>query len=419
EGFPESSSFWPDSIATPNTNTQWFRSFPGSASTCNEGVIPPPGTIPVGSPLSGRLSDEKVMNGSYARGKYAQVHRWEAKLNLFARVTKNEDLRNSRAAYQNFYLQTDAEPTGDYARIRDQLAALFELEEEDALYTDELGTELRMNFEQLLQASAAYSQATTEAERNSLEAAWLQHYNAVNNTFVEWQTLTGDAYQNVLSEAPQLQLTNAALPERNELFPSGQQAGGFPSSGGSFVEQVGSEHSTGLLAPAANEKLMNTIQLKRTVGEPLTEQQGEALVTLAFSCPLEAGNAVYRARTLLRTQGPYVVFDDLTLCQNGGETEGWSRKSIATSNDTSVPAPQWIIYPNPAKDQLWIAGDQLEALENIQLFDGLGIPVLRQANPSKKRVEIQLPTGLPTGLYFLRLQLRDGQVQTHKIFIQS
>ena len=65
--------------------------------------------------------------------------------------------------------------------------------------------------------------------------------------------------------------------------------------------------------PAANENFMNTIQLNRTLGESLTEAQQEDLVTLASSCPLEAGNAVYRARTWLRMQGDY-TFDDAALC---------------------------------------------------------------------------------------------------------
>ena len=67
------------------------------------------------------------------------------------------------------------------------------------------------------------------------------------------------------------------------------------------------------IVPAANEKLMNSLQLKRMLGEALTEKEYADLSALASSCPLEAGNAVYRARTWLRMQGDY-TFDDAALC---------------------------------------------------------------------------------------------------------
>lgn len=173
---------------------------------------------------------------------------------------------------------------------------------------------------------------------------------------------------------------------------------------------------------AANEKLMNTIQLKRLADEALTKEERSQMVTLAFSCPLEAGNAVYRARSLLQTWGNY-VFDDAANCEPGkGEDDdkgdGDGRKNKTLDDEIIRPNSQWRVYPNPTQHQLWIAGNRMEELESIQLFNGFGQSVLHQQNKADVQMEIQLPFELKAGLYFLRLQLRSGEMYTQKILLQ-
>jgi hypothetical protein len=130
---------------------------------------------------------------------------------------------------------------------------------------------------------------------------------------------------------------------------------------------------------------------------------------------LEAGNAVYRARTVLRTWSNY-VFDDAAIC--GLDKEEDDKKSNVPNAEVSVHEQQWQIYPNPAKHRLWIAGSRMEELQSVQLFNGLGSLVLHQQSEGDNRMEIQLPSHLKAGIYFLRLQLRNGEIQTQKILLQ-
>jgi hypothetical protein len=61
----------------------------------------------------------------------------------------------------------------------------------------------------------------------------------------------------------------------------------------------------------------------------------------------------------------------------------------------------------------------MEELEAIQLFNGFGQLVLHRHGKGVERMEILLPSELKAGIYFLRLQLRSGEIHTRKILLQS
>lgn len=387
EGSPGSSEFWPDGnlISTPNAaNAQWFIPWPGSANACEDsnGSLPTPSD----DQLEGKESDPRVIEGDYVTGDYAVVHNWEAGLELFDRLEKNESLRNSESWYQNFYAQANNNTLGDYVRAREDAKIQLSPSDQTRQSADALQASIQDNLEILHNIREVYSQASTPTDSIELDADRLEEYTKLSANLTDWQQLAADVHQHTASNIAALQQDNASLLEN--------------------------------IVPAANEKFLNTIQLKRLTGEELTEEQGSRLATLAFSCPLEAGNVVYRARTLLRTQDNY-LFDDAAICQLGKkDDEEDGKKSKISHVEISTPEQQWHVYPNPAKYQLWIAGSQLEELQSIELFDGLGISVLRRPNKGNTRMEIQLPFDLPTGIYFLRLQLNNGETNTQKILIQ-
>ncbi len=300
---PQGSPFWPamNLILTTNPGgAQWFEPFEGSASLCeaNANCQSPS----VGVPPGGKESDRKVAEGDYMKGDYAAVHNWEAGLDLFARLDKNETLRKSEAWYQSFYAKANTDAIGAYTRVRGQFETLLNLSSEEGKQADALGTAIQDNLKTLADIGTAYGKATTEADSTKLEAAWLKQYALLGGYFADWRALSASVHKRVLAGVPALQKANAALPEH--------------------------------IVPAANEKLMNSLQLKRVLGEALTEKEYSDLAALASSCPLEAGNAVYRARTWLRTQGSY-VFDDNDLCGLGKEKpeeEGDGKKSLSLDN---------------------------------------------------------------------------------------
>lgn len=110
------------------------------------------------------------------------------------------------------------------------------------------------------------------------------------------------------------------------------------------------------------------------------------------------------------------MFDDTNICQQDKKTD--SKKNIQLSNTLSDTEQQWLVYPNPAKQQIWITGQQMDKLQNIQLFNSIGELLLQQQATEEVRLEIKLPAKLQAGIYFLHLQLLNGDRQTHKILLQ-
>jgi RNAse (barnase) inhibitor barstar len=380
-------SIYPDPAQTGIT---WFRELDGFTPSCTDEENTDCFPAPQLDPFGGKESDQKVAEGDYGTGDYAVVHNWEAGLELFARLKQNETLRNSETWYLSFYAQNDGSTIGDYTKVHEQFQALLSLSDEERQNADALWESIEEGLKKLKDIGVEFNQATTEADSLALEADWLEKYADMGKYFANWRQLSDDVRQRMEGGIPELQAVNAALPED--------------------------------IVPAANEKLMNAIQLQRILGEPLTEKQQAELTALAFSCPLEAGNAVYRARTMLRTQGNF-VFDDIDLCGLGKEKpeeEGDGKKNLIPDTGIISTSTQgeWRIYPNPAQKQVWLEGPMEASLAKIRLYNHLGRLVLTAQGAGNNKQEMVLTEILPAGIYFLVLELADGSRQTRKLIIE-
>lgn len=74
-------------------------------------------------------------------------------------------------------------------------------------------------------------------------------------------------------------------------------------------------------------------------------------------------------------------------------------------------AGQLSIYPNPAKDVIYVQQEELDGTSNFQLMDALGRKLNTSWNGNAGLYEITLPSELPKGTYWLRVE-RGGKVQT-------
>lgn len=72
---------------------------------------------------------------------------------------------------------------------------------------------------------------------------------------------------------------------------------------------------------------------------------------------------------------------------------------------------QLSIYPNPAKDVIYVQQDELDGISNFQLMDVLGRKLNTSMNGNAGLYEIKLPDGLAKGTYWLKVE-RGGKVQT-------
>lgn len=72
---------------------------------------------------------------------------------------------------------------------------------------------------------------------------------------------------------------------------------------------------------------------------------------------------------------------------------------------------QLSIYPNPAKDVIYVQQDELDGTSNFQLMDALGRKLNTSMSGNAGLYEIKLPTGLPKGTYWLKVEC-GGKIQT-------
>ena len=125
-------------------------------------------------------------------------------------------------------------------------------------------------------------------------------------------------------------------------------------------------------------------------------------------------------------------------CINLETSAGMAHLNVAENNLTLLPPTQNQLFNDraairrlsaevhqriansiPALQQLWITGSQMQELESIQFFNSFGQSVLYLYNTADAHLEVSLPSELKAGIYFLRLQLRSGEIQTQKILLQS
>ena len=88
--------------------------------------------------------------------------------------------------------------------------------------------------------------------------------------------------------------------------------------------------------------------------------------------------------------------------------------TFAYSKVVAVEAPgstDIVAYPNPAKDRLYVQYDRSKGPGTLYLMDALGRRIKTNIAGSNDSYEINLPSGLPMGTYWLRL-VRGGKVQT-------
>ena len=66
----------------------------------------------------------------------------------------------------------------------------------------------------------------------------------------------------------------------------------------------------------------------------------------------------------------------------------------------------FVIFPNPANDKITIIVPQIEENYNVSLLDVLGYEIMQYnaQNINKNRIDLNLPSQLTTGTYFIRIK---------------
>ena len=128
-----------------------------------------------------------------------------------------------------------------------------------------------------------------------------------------------------------------------------------------------------------------------------------------------ATNAIYEITTV--NPGDYSVY----VTSVGGCT-GSANFTVVQSNSCSLKtnsfdASNFIMYPNPAKNQVTISlANTNEVISNVNVIDILGKQVIRlnKVNEFSKSIDL---TSLNAGIYFIEIETQSKLVVKHKLII--
>ena len=146
-----------------------------------------------------------------------------------------------------------------------------------------------------------------------------------------------------------------------------------------------------------NYKRFNEIYIKYKDGLDIAEDSLD-LMTIALKCPFYEGVAIYQARALYN-----LIFDEkfefIDICSTEGE-----QKSLVISGETENISNRIKIYPNPAKDQVFISLNDSEITSvQISIMDVNG-----KVYYSKSELPVNEGIGsfqldIADGLYFVKI----------------
>jgi hypothetical protein len=382
--------FWPPTpAATPNApGAPWFTS---DNSTSNALCGSDSECLPVPPPFNGvvKETDLFLSGTTYQNDPFADFHDWEGHKYLLTKLNTYPTYAQGDSQLQQFQTSQAGGTVEDYIDLDEQLNTVFT-------------------------GQTSQTQVHLDAIKNhlaTLESLETQYLNAASGT--ERDNLENDyalAATDISTELKQLIALRATAKTSRETA-----AGGL----------VGTNNNlTTADIFTTNQQAVNAVQLKLWDGT-LTEPGSSEITTLeqiAYQCPLEGGNAVHRARALLRGIGEYNFFGTncvsaAALRTEPGNDEPDNDKKLSTAVEIPTPGA-WQVYPNPARAYVRIDGDRLNDLEFVALYDLAG--KLHQSWPAVTASrDYRLSSKLPSGIYLIRLQLADGSQVHRKIIINK
>ncbi len=156
----------------------------------------------------------------------------------------------------------------------------------------------------------------------------------------------------------------------------------------------------------ANEKTVNQIYLNWAIEGfgNLSTSNIQTLQLIAVQCPLSGGDAVYKARGILKGFGDYTSYDNEQVCNN-----------TALPRETSLKeAVKAVVQPNPSNGEVEVSWTR-EA-DNISISNTLGkvISVTKVENTTTQKLNL---IHLQSGVYYIQIQ-KEGKTLATLPFVK-
>jgi Secretion system C-terminal sorting domain len=324
---------------------------------------------------------DKLNNGGLSSELYTDVFNWTAKRQLYYRTAKGQAVISTNPLLSTFHQANTGTDIGHFNTLKTGISQLFAISENDkTAFLNDL-TQLRQIMQQI-------------ADLNGLIA----------------QTPQGQQLQEYLSlKAAQLQILTTL---QNSLQTKGQAILNQRESA-----RLTMEGNNSLLGAETvykqNEKTVNQIYLS-LIGQEnplLTATQISALLAIAQQCPLEGGDAVFQARSILALVEEEYIFQDEDLCASIGERSNQSFKDKETTCIVQL-------HPNPAKDRIELSYQLLvEGEAKLVIQNEVGQLIWTESIPNGQGAKQINLENYPAGIYFMSIQQNGGVLHVEKFVV--
>ena len=163
------------------------------------------------------------------------------------------------------------------------------------------------------------------------------------------------------------------------------------------------------ILPELNEKIVTDVYLNTVARNNFhfESQYVSDLMSVALQCIYEGGPAVLKARNLLHSQYPFLLFNDYDLCNNTS-----FRKSGKKPTESSLSQSDLFVYPNPATNQLTCLFKNGNIIEITDLTGRIVAVEKILENTLSLTINI---SDLAQGSYVVVLKSKDGILKQTKL----
>ena len=363
------SIFWPESI---QSSSQWFfdeMAQSGEPYICLQEVPPV------------RLKSFAEDNIASFEGPLDEPVEWLSAAYLYERVTDHNQLLNE-PGYTAFYNQHGGSTVGQFAAIGDSTANLYEI--------------------------GAADLSALNGNNSSLET------KVADIRSVEFQIVGAPE-----SAVPGLMAARTALY---------QDVGNIAAANGGIWDQVQVQRTTDAAQAVsqnanittaygfeANEQAVNGILLSTAAvgGFGYSQAETATLTNIANQCPLQGGNAVFRARAMLAGTVDSVFYDDDLIC-------GMTSQMVQPPVFSQAVQSGFSIYPNPTKGEFTVVWDENAfdgTLVDIVVYDLLGQKIFEKRNGANMGRETVTIVNLAEGVYICKVFIDRKNVFTEDLVL--
>lgn len=322
-------------------------------------------------------TDLEIIKETITFGQFSDAQKWTSKRQLYRRLIEDPTLITPGTSVDTFYNDEATTTVGRFENIRKDMANLFVLDGTTDTQMTGYQDDLRLRLDSLFVTDSLINSNPTPTELANLKAQKASLLNVADGIVNSKNTLNADIDSVLIVAAGQIKTTNDNLIV-TDLWETNQQT-------------------------------VNSIYLETIINsqEDLTTAQIALIQPIANQCPLEGGEAVFQARTLLNDGTAY---NNANLCMTAANRS--NENPVLTEENFGFK-----LYPNPTSSHLTIELNEISETDyDLEIVSLLGVSILKDKIAAENRKKVLNLEGIPQGVYHLKLSIDNKPVHSEVFF---